>query len=117
MEPEAPRPGNAVVLVPHINGIEPECEQALRQMEAEGVRVVRKGGCSAIDVARNELASDALHDGADAVFFIDSDIGFDPQDAVRLLARLEPVVAGIYAKKGQRGSTPERYRSYSYRLS
>src|SRR5262249_61656015 len=94
--------GQWMVLVPHLNGIEPECEWALRQLEDAGVRVARRGGCSAIDVARNELASDALHDGAEALMFIDADIGFDPADALRLLARPEPVVAGIYPKKGPR---------------
>jgi len=92
----------AVVLVPYLNGIEPECDDALRKLEAEGVRVVRSGGNSAIDVARNVLASDALHDGFESIFFIDSDIGFDPVDALRLLARPEPVIAGVYAKKGRR---------------
>ena len=92
----------AVVLVPHLNGIEGECEQGLGQLEAEGVRVVRRGGCSAIDVARNELVSDALHDGFQSMLFIDADIGFDPADAMRLLARPEPVISGVYAKKGMR---------------
>jgi hypothetical protein len=32
--------------------------------------------------------------------FIDSDIGFEPADALRLLARPEPVIAGVYPKKG-----------------
>ena len=36
------------------------------------------------------------------IFFIDADIGFDPLDALRLLARPEPVIAGVYAKKGRR---------------
>ncbi len=99
-----PPPGRAqsVVLVPHMNGIEAECEQALRRLEAAGVRVVRRGGCSAIDVARNEMLSDALHDGAESILFVDSDLGFDPADALRLLARPEPVVSGVYAKKGRR---------------
>jgi hypothetical protein len=99
-----PPPGRrqCTVLVPHMNGIEWECEQALRRLEAEGVRVVRRGGCSAIDVARNEMLSDALHDEAESILFIDSDVGFDPADALRLLARPEPVVAGVYAKKGVR---------------
>src|SRR5262249_16731721 len=43
-----------------------------------------------------------LHDGFQAMLFIDSDIGFEPQDALRLLARPEPVVSGVYAKKGMR---------------
>src|SRR5262252_6446174 len=72
--------GEAVVLVPHLNGIEGECEQGLGQLEAEGVRVVRRGGCSAIDVARNELISGVLHEGAESILFIDSDVGFDPAD-------------------------------------
>jgi hypothetical protein len=97
-----PGRGQCVVLVPHMTGIEWECEQALRQLEGAGVRVVRRGGCSAIDVVRNEMLSGALHDDAESILFIDSDVGFDPQDALRLLARPEPVVAGIYAKKGVR---------------
>jgi len=97
-------PGRAgsVVLVPHLAGIEPECEDSLRKLEAAGVRVVRSGGNSAIDVARNRLASEALHDGAESILFIDADIGFDPLDALRLLARPEPVVSGVYAKKSRR---------------
>jgi glycosyltransferase involved in cell wall biosynthesis len=94
--------GPSVVLTPHLNGVEPECEAALQKLERSGVRVVRRGGCSAIDVARNEMLSDALHDGAESILFIDSDIGFEPQDALRLLARPEPVVSGVYAKKSRR---------------
>ncbi len=103
-----PKPGippgraKSVVLVPYLNVIEPECEDSLRKLEAEGVRIVRSGGNSAIDVARNRLASEALHDGAESILFVDSDIGFDPIDALRLLARPEPVVSGVYAKKGNR---------------
>jgi len=92
----------AVVLVPHLNGIESECEQALLGLERAGVRVVRRAGCSQVDVARNQMASDALHDGFEAILFVDADIGYDPADALRLLARPEAVVAGIYAKKGRR---------------
>jgi hypothetical protein len=97
-----PGRGQSVVLVPYMNMIEWECEQALRQLEQAGVRVVRRGGCSAIDVARNEMISEALHNDAEAILFIDSDIGFEPQDALRLLARPEPVVSAVYAKKGTR---------------
>ena len=94
--------GPSFVLTPHLNGIEPECEKALQQLEQAGVRVVRRGGCSAIDVARNEMLSGALHDGAESILFIDSDIGFEPKDALRLLARPEPVVSAVYAKKSRR---------------
>jgi len=103
-QPAAHPPGRAaaVVLVPHLHGIEPECDDALKGMERAGVRVVRRVGSSAIDVARNEMASDALHDGFESILFVDADLGFDPLDALRLLARPEPVVSGVYAKKGRR---------------
>ena len=97
-----PGRSKAVVLVPHLNGIDPECEQALDQLEQAGVRVVRRVGSSQIDLARSEMASDALHDGYESILFIDADIGFDPYDALRLLARPEAVVAGVYAKKSRR---------------
>ena len=93
---------SAVVLVPHLNGIERECEEALRSVEAEGVKVIRRAGCSAIDVARNLLISEALHDGYASMMFIDSDLGFDAGDVLRLLARPESVVGGVYVKKGER---------------
>ncbi len=102
VEPLPPGRAKSIVLVPHLNGIEPECETGLLALERFGVRVVRRRGCSAIDVARNEMASDALHDGFESIFFIDADLGFDPRDALRLLARPEPVVSALYAKKGPR---------------
>lgn len=102
--PSAPVPhlANAVVLVPHLNGIVWGCEQSLRKLEDGGVKVVRSEGSSQIDVARNQLASDALHDGHESILFIDADIGFEPADALRLLARPEPVICGVYAKKSRR---------------
>jgi glycosyltransferase involved in cell wall biosynthesis len=102
--PAAPPVGRdkAIVLVPYIDRIETDCERGLNQLEVAGVRVVRKPGCSAIDLARSELASDALHDGAEAILFVDSDIAFDSADALRILSRPEPVIAGVYAKKSQR---------------
>jgi hypothetical protein len=48
------------------------------------------------------LASEALHHGFESILFVDADIGFDPVDALRLLARPEPVISGVYAKKGRR---------------
>ncbi len=97
--------GKSVVLVPHLHGVEWECEQGLRRLEEAGVKVVRRAGSSAVDAARNELASSALHDGFESMIFIDADVGFDPADALRLLARPEPVLCGVYAKKGTRGLT------------
>jgi hypothetical protein len=97
-----PGRSKAIALVPYLGSIEPSCESSLQALESEGVRVVRRGGQSAIDVARNDMCSEALHDGFESILFIDSDIGFNVRDALKLFARPEPVVSGVYAKKGCR---------------
>lgn len=89
-----------MILVPYLNTIEPECELGLKQLESSGIKVWRRGGCSAIDIARNEMVSYAVRENLESVLFIDSDIGFRPADAIKLLDRPEPVVCGVYSKKG-----------------
>jgi hypothetical protein len=88
-----------VVLVPFMDSILHPCEDALDAVERLGVRVFRRPGCSAIDFCRSELASAAMLEGKEAVLFVDSDILFNPADALYILRRPEPVVAGIYAQK------------------
>ncbi len=90
-----------VVLVPHYSPVEKECEKGLSAIGKAGV-AVRKASFSAIDLLRNVMLSDALRDGFNVFLFIDSDIGFELEDALKLLARPEPVVAGVYMKKGLR---------------
>ena len=53
--PTTPLPGRdkSAVLVPYVDRIETECERGLMTLEVAGVLVVRKPGCSAIDVARS----------------------------------------------------------------
>ena len=87
--------GKPVVLVPYYSVIEKECEEGLRSLVRAGVAVSRFS-LSAIDLLRSAMLSHALAQGFDSILFIDADIGFDPADAFRLLARPEPVVAGIY---------------------
>ncbi len=91
-----------IVLVPHLNGVEEQCEVGLRILEAAGTNIWRRRGSSAIDIARSQMASESLHNGFDSVLFIDADIGFDPNDAVKLFARPEQVISGVYAIKGAR---------------
>jgi hypothetical protein len=91
----SPAPAKPVVLVPFYAAVEKECEDGLRVLLKNGVPV-RRASLSAIDLLRSALLSQALKDGFDNFLFIDADIGFDPGDAMRLLARPEPVVAGIY---------------------
>jgi hypothetical protein len=93
---------NCVVLVPVGGGIEPFCEEGLRTLESRGYEVRRVRGFTAIDVARNQIASDALADGFDELMWIDSDIGFDPDAVEQLRSHQLPFVCGLYAKKGRR---------------
>jgi hypothetical protein len=90
-------PGRPVVLVPYYAAVEKECDDGLRALLKAGVPV-RRTSLSAIDLLRSAMLSQALRDGFDRFLFIDADIGFDARDALRLLARPEPVVAGIYIK-------------------
>ena len=99
---KAPARSRCVVLVPYMGAIETPCENGLRGLEAAGIQVRRRPGASGIDVVRNEMFSDALHDGFESIMFIDSDLGFEAADALRMLLRPEPVVSGVYAKKGPR---------------
>jgi hypothetical protein len=92
-----------VAIVPCFNGvIDVACDRGLRELEGRGVTVWREPGFSAIDKARSVLATRALAAGFDALMWIDADIVFEPEDVVRLHASGEPLVAGLYAKKGQR---------------
>src|SRR5215210_1234397 len=91
-----------VVLVPIGGGIEPGCEEGLQELERRGYAVWRVRGYSAIDAARNQMATDALAQGFDELVWIDSDVVFRPDDVDRLRSHDLPFVCGIYPKKSRR---------------
>jgi hypothetical protein len=91
-----------VILVPVGGAIEPECDHALRLLEQRGYVVRRVAGYSAVDQARNHMATDALKDGFEELMWIDSDVVFDPDAIDRLRSHDLPIVCGIYPKKGVR---------------
>ena len=95
-------PARCVVLVPFQGRIFSRCQAGLVELEKRGYVVRRVEGYSAIDQARNQLASDALRDGFDETLWIDSDVGFDPDDVEKLRRHGLPITCGIYPKKGQR---------------
>jgi hypothetical protein len=91
-----------IILVPANYGVEPECERGLVQLERRGYVVWRIPGFAAIDQCRNQAATDALARGFAELFWLDSDIAFEPEAVDRLRAHNQPIVAGIYPKKSQR---------------
>ena len=90
-----------VVIVPHQGNIQGETEAALRELEARGYVVWRRAGYSAIDQGRCQLATDALVEGFEETMWIDSDIGFKPDDVDRLRAHQIPISCGLYAQKSR----------------
>src|SRR5215213_9288621 len=99
--PVAPR-DRCVVLVPVGGAIEPACEASLNELEKRGYPVWRIRGYSAIDQGRNQMATDALAAGFAETMWIDSDVGFSPDDIDRLRCLDLPLVCAIYPKKGKR---------------
>jgi hypothetical protein len=95
-------PQKCVILVPVASHVEAECESALRELERRGYAVWRVPGYSAIDQARNQLATDALLAGFEETMWIDSDIKFHPDDVNRIQSHGLPICCAIYPKKGKR---------------
>ncbi len=93
---------NCVILVPFTGFIHYECEVGLKELERRGYVVHRVGGYAAIDQGRNQMATDALIDGFEETVWIDSDIGFNPDDVDRLRSHPVSIVSGVYPQKGKR---------------
>lgn len=91
-----------VILVPVAHRLEPECDASLRELESQGYVVRRMWGMANIDLCRSQMATDALEDGFEELFWIDADIGFSPAAVGRLRSHGLPLACGIYPKKGQR---------------
>jgi hypothetical protein len=89
-----------LVLVPYLTHIEPDCDRALRELEKRGMTVRRYPATAAIDRTRSDAATRALDEGWDELFWIDSDIAFEPDSVEKLRAHDAPIVSGLYAKKG-----------------
>jgi hypothetical protein len=97
-----PNSADCVVLVPLGGPIEPGCDEALRELERRGHPVWRYRGYSAVDAARNQLATDALGQGFEEMMWVDADVVFDPNDVAKLRAHNLPFTCGLYPKKGPR---------------
>lgn len=95
-------PSACVVLVPVGGPIDHACEDALRELERRGHPVWKYRGYSAVDAARNQMATDAIGKGFRELMWVDCDVAFDPDDVGKLRAHGLPFTCGIYPKKGPR---------------
>lgn len=100
--PEPAPPAACVVLIPVGERLDPGCDDALRELERRGHPVWRYRGYSAVDAARNQMASDALARGFAELMWIDADVVFDPNDVAKLRGHGLPFTCGVYPKKGPR---------------
>ncbi len=101
----------------HSGSIESECHSSLVTLYAilreKGIQydefIVK--GCPYIQVARNNLVAMFMNDpDATDLFFIDSDVGFDPLGALKILERDEGIVSGIYPLKRDLGDYPVKIK-------
>lgn len=76
-------------------------EQLDKLLTSKGVDRVLKmviGSCY-IQVARNELVYNFVNSDCDTLFFIDDDISFNAEDALKLIESKDDVIAGVYPLK------------------
>lgn len=95
-------PDKCAVLVPVAQYVEPACEVSLQVLEQRCYVVRRIRGYTDIALGRCQMATDALAEGFEETFWIDADTGFSPDEFERMRQRPDPVICGIYPKKGRR---------------
>jgi hypothetical protein len=93
---------SCVILVPAFTPPVTKCEEGLRELERRGYPIRRVRGFSAVDQGRNQMASDAIHDGFAETMWIDTDVGFAADAVERLRSHQLPIVAGLYPQPGAR---------------
>ena len=82
----------------------------VKEAEKKGIHVhaIYTSYDSLVQRARNDLVRLALDGGYDTLFFIDSDVEWEPEWFFSLLERPEPIVGGALVKKFD-GEFPDRY--------
>lgn len=88
-----------VILVPVARYVESICDDALRELERRGYPVRRLYGCSAIDLARSRLATEALAEGFEETMWIDADVAFDAAAVDQLRAHALPIVCAVIPRR------------------
>lgn len=92
-----------IILMPVSGAMEWATEMALINLMQHGYATQKIYGCANVDIARSQLATDALAQGYEELFWIDSDISFQVDDFERLRLHDLPLVCGLYPKKLKEG--------------
>lgn len=68
-------------------------------------RIDRGGDCF-IDKVRNKIVQEFLDGPGTDLFFLDDDLGWEPNKAIEFIRRPEPMLAGVYPKKSDDADWP-----------
>jgi len=98
-------PQRCCILVPCSSHIHHQTEAVLRKLEELGYPVRRKYGVSLLDQARNNMATQAILEGFEETLWVDADMVFDVEAVERIRFHHQPIVAGLYSKRGGRALT------------
>lgn len=106
--------GDVFIAIPTTGAISPETTVALfganeyLPKAGYGCQLVICAYDCHVDDQRNYLVRDFLETSCQTFVFIDSDLGFDPADLLKLIQYEQDVVAGVYPKKSEDISFPVR---------
>ncbi len=76
---------------------------AITILQEAGVKITTNfvAGCCYIDHTRNLLAKHFMDSVATDMLFVDADVGFGVDAALKIASAKKPLVAGVYPKKGE----------------
>lgn len=106
-----------VILMPVSSTTEWATDHSLIQLMSNGYGVQKIFGCANVDIARSQLASLALDNGYEELFWIDSDIAFSVEDFEKLRSHDLPLVCGLYPKKLKEGGLAAILNEDTHELS
>ena len=88
-----------IIITPTIERVERATEDQLRKLNAMGYAVHVTYGSSSVNLVRSQLASMALKEGFEEIFWIDHDVTFQIEDFERIRNYDLPIACGVYCFK------------------
>lgn len=88
-----------IILTPTIERVERTTEDLLHDLHRMGYAVHVTYGSSSVNLVRSQLASMALDEGFEELFWIDHDVTFNIEDFEKIRLYDLPIAAGLYSFK------------------